>query len=135
MRRLDWLDLAAAGAAIFLFFAILAGVTHKARSQTAHDAGHAQHHDVYKEWKQPGTQSSCCNEKKTVDGYITGDCYPTVAEIRAATWWAKRDNGVWVEIPDDRIVREMNPDPTGEGAHLCWNYGQVLCFRPPNTGG
>ena len=35
-------------------------------------------------------------------------------------------------VPYDRILRERNPDI--ERAHLCFSYGRVLCFVPPNTG-
>lgn len=113
-------------------------------AQTAHDAGHAEHHDVYKTWRIPGTNASCCNEKKTVDGNTTGDCYQTAAELRpsadpaikGAVWWARLDTGQWVEIPDNRIIREPNPDPTGESGSLCYSDvgDAVLCFRPPVTG-
>lgn len=91
----------------------------------------AKAHDHYTHWKQPGTSSSCCNEKKTVDGETTGDCYPTVAELRGGVWWARLDTGEWVEIPETRILREVNPDETGQAAHICFNYGRVLCFVPP----
>ncbi len=95
--------------------------------------GHHLHHaDHYSKWKQPGTNASCCNGKETKHGPTTGDCYPTTAEVRAGSWWAKRDDGQWVIVPDDRILRERNPDV--ERAHLCFNYGRVLCFVPPSTG-
>jgi hypothetical protein len=104
--------------------------TPKARAQ---DNGHHLYHaDYYSKWKQPGTDASCCNGKETNDGYVTGDCYPTTAEVRDGHWWAKTDDGRWVVVPYDRILRERNPDI--ERAHLCFNYGRVLCFVPPNTG-
>lgn len=116
-----------------------------APAQTGHDASHAQHHDVYRHWHIPGTELSCCNAKKTVDGVTTGDCYQTRARIApsakpelkgAPAWWAMKDTGQWVEIPDAKIVREANPDPTGESASLCIADASMvpLCFRPPNTG-
>jgi hypothetical protein len=99
----------------------------------AQDNGHHFHHaDHYSKWRQPGTNTSCCNGKETKDGHTTGDCYPTTAEVRAGSWWAKTDDGQWVNIPDNRILRERNPD--AERAHLCFSYGRVLCFVPPNTG-
>jgi pimeloyl-ACP methyl ester carboxylesterase len=50
-----------------------------------------------------------------------------------SSWWAKlQDSSEWVQIPDERIIRERNPTP--EQAHLCYLYGRVLCFVPPNTG-
>jgi hypothetical protein len=98
-----------------------------------HAEGHAEHHDVYKTWNRPDMAPgfSCCNEKK--DG--TGDCYPTTAELRDGHWWALRDSGEWIEIPDTKIVREINPDDTGSRAHLCEAYGWIFCFVPPFGGG
>lgn len=121
---------------------LLVGVAVDSRAQS-HDAGHAEHHDVYQTWSIPGTTTSCCNEKKTVDGVSTGDCYPTVAELRPSVdpkikhsvWWARLDTGRWVEVPDNRILNnEKNPDPTGGAAHLCEMNESVLCFREPVGG-
>lgn len=123
--------------AIVVFLAILGGVTHKARA-----------HDVYKTWHTPGSPGvSCCNERKTVDGKVEGDCYPTEAtlapsggllnpDIKGDVWWVKRFDGRWIEVPESRIVHEKNPDDTGSRAHLCQadNSEFVLCFVPP-TGG
>lgn len=100
----------------------------------------ARAHDHYTSWKQPGTSLSCCNEKRNVNGEVTGDCYPTEAELRAGpagpVWWARRDTGGWVEIPETRILRELNPDETGQAAHLCFSdvTRAVLCFVPPVGG-
>jgi hypothetical protein len=93
-------------------------------------------HDHYTHWKQPSTSLSCCNEKRNDNGEVTGDCYPTEAELRKGAWWARRDNGEWVEIPEARILRELNPDETGQAAHLCYSDStlQVLCFVPPSGG-
>jgi hypothetical protein len=94
--------------------------------------GHAEFHDVYKEWTQPGTSVGCCNAKYDDTGKnIGGDCYPTEAWVINGTWYAFRDDGDVIAIPDDRIVRQINPDQTGSRAHLCFNYGKVLCFAPP----
>lgn len=118
MMRRDWLMMALACA---VFGAVLAW------------RAPVRAHDHYTHWRIPGTNASCCNEKRTVDGVTTGDCYPTEAELRKGVWWAHRDDGVWVEIPDARILREFNPDETGQAAHLCYN-GSVLCFVPPSGG-
>jgi hypothetical protein len=105
--------------------------TPRARAQ---DNGHHLHHaDHYSKWLQPGSVTSCCNGRETKDGQITGDCAPTSAEVRHGNWWAKlHDSSEWVQIPDERIIRERNPTP--EQAHLCYLYGKVLCFVPPSTG-
>jgi hypothetical protein len=119
--------------AAILTFAIMAGA---ARAQD-HSAGHAQYHDVYRHWLINGTAASCCNAKRTENGVTTGDCYPTVAELRNGVWWARRDTGEWIEIPESRVNREVNPDQTGEAAHLCYSDTtlSVLCFVPPFGGG
>lgn len=104
----------------------------------------AHAHDPYSHWLIPGTAASCCNEKQMINGEMTGDCYPTTAELRPSAdkaakglaWWARRDTGEWVEVPETRILRELNPDETGQAAHLCYSDVtlSVLCFVPP-TGG
>jgi hypothetical protein len=110
----------------------------------SHTAGHAKYHDFYQHWMQPGSSISCCNARVTYPGGgFVGDCYPTTAELRPSAdpsikgevWWALRapeDGGGWIEIPDSKIIREHNPDPTGQDAHLCYSYGTVLCFVPPS---
>jgi hypothetical protein len=104
----------------------------KARAQD-----HSPHHaDFYRHWMQPGVSPplSCCNARVEVDGVETGDCEPTRAEIRGGRWWAwLRQEDRWIPIADGKIVRERNP--TGQDAHLCWSFGRVLCFVPPDTGG
>ena len=140
-----------AGLCVAVFLAILFGVTHKANSQ---DNGHSLHHeDHYKTWMRPHTPwVPCCNARVEANGEMKGDCYPTQAETRpsqlpelkgALVWWAKRYDGLWIEIPEDRYVRYANPDPTGRDAHLCEHHERfsggmelqlVHCFRPP-TGG
>lgn len=122
-----------------------------ARAQD-HSEGHAQYHDVYKDWCQPGNPkpcarpNSCCDERVTnpETGERKGDCFPTEAEMRPSAdplikylvWWAKRETGEWAEIPDSKIIHEINPDPTGSRAHFCEHpvTGMIFCFVPP-TGG
>lgn len=101
-----------------------------------HDHGHGEYHDVYKGWAQPGLYpGSCCSARITDEaGNTTGDCDWTEARVVDGHWVARRPDGVWIDIPDERIIKEKNPDPTGSRAHLCYYYGQVLCFVPP-TGG
>jgi hypothetical protein len=95
-------------AAILAVFILAFATAPKTRAQ---DNGHHRHHaDHYSKWKQPGTDTSCCDGRETKGGQITGDCYPTTAEVRAGSWWAKTDDGRWVNVPDDRIIRERNPD-------------------------
>ena len=37
-------------------------------------------------------------------------------------------------VPEEKIIREKNPDPTGRDAHFCYNeYTRTpLCFVPPS---
>lgn len=127
-------------AVVMIVLALWPGVL----SAQDHSAGHALHHDVYQTWRTPGSGVSCCSEKRTgEDGKTTGDCYPVDAETRPSilhpgvvAWWAKRDTGDWIEIPESRIIREINPDETGSRGHLCQMDGSdfVLCFVPPFGG-
>jgi hypothetical protein len=139
-----------AGALIVLAFITMLLLSFAAMAQTEiqramemeqqdRNAAHAEHHDVYKTWCQPGREKpclpyqSCCNERKE-DG--SGDCYPTDAEFIDGHWsarlWRSKE---WIIIPDEKIIKEINPDTTGSRAHLCEVYGQVLCFVPPFGGG
>ena len=107
------------------------------------ELGHHQFHDShYRHWKQPGTNLSCCSDH---------DCAPVGAELRQGQWFALRKGqwstppdwigppewlplqGAWIAVPDEKILRV--PNPTVEGAHLCYSKGAVICFVPPNTGG
>jgi hypothetical protein len=110
----------------------------------AEESGNRLHHENdYRHWKQPGTNISCCSDH---------DCEPVKAELGEGRWFALRESGwfnlpedmalslrlplrktEWIEIPDAKIIKELNP--TVEGAHLCDSGGRVLCFLPPNTGG
>jgi len=104
----------------------------KARGQD-----HSPHHaDFYRHWMQPGVipPISCCKARKVEGGVETGDCEPTKARIVNGNWQAwLRQESRWIDIPDDKIIRERNP--TGQDAHLCWSFGRVLCFVPEDTGG
>ena len=98
---------------------------------------------TYRHWKQPGTDASC---------YSDQDCAPVTAEWRAGKWFGLRQaesfavpdyqgrgerlplkQSEWIAIPEDKILRV--PNPTIEGAHLCYKGGEVICFVPPNSGG
>lgn len=126
-------DAAVAVAAILAFLVVLGAIDARRAHGQANVAGHALHHDFYKTWMQPGGLAGCCNAKETdADGITSGDCYPTEAKVVAGHWTAKRDDGTWVDIPDERVIRERNPN--GQDAHLCYNYGMVLCFVPPDSG-
>lgn len=110
---------------------------------------HERYHDFYKDWMQPGGTMSCCNANEYHDEaklvHKRGDCEPTEAELRETgerrngrpvfQWWARTPKylgGDWIPIPDERVIRQVNPEPNS--AHLCYNYGRVLCFVPPFGG-
>lgn len=141
MSKYDKLYAAYVGGVVLISLLLL--VT-GATAQTNHDQGHAEFHDVYRTWMMPHSPTTpCCDAKKTINGETTGDCYPTLAELRPSAlaalkgqpvWWALRDNGEWIEVPEDRYIRELNPDPTGSRAHICEVDGSVFCFRPPVGG-
>lgn len=107
--------------------------TAPAAAQSPH---HPLHLDFYRLWLQPGTNISCCNARVERDGVETGDCEPVKAEVRGGNWWAwLRQESRWLEVPDSRILRERNPEIGGQQGHLCYSYGRVLCFVPPDAGG
>jgi hypothetical protein len=129
---------------LFVGVAALLLVNTGASAPKAEEAGHNQFHDShYRHWKQPGTNISCCSHQ---------DCAPVAAEFRQGQWFALRQaewfappdelgpgewlplrERAWVAVPEERIL--YVPNPTVEGAHLCYSKGAVICFVPPNTGG
>ena len=107
-----------------------------ALAQERHDMSHARFHDFYRTWLRPDTGTSCCNMRETgPDGTMTGDCRATpfrvVGQGVKAHWQAKLDDGSWIDVPDDKIIHEHNPDRTGRDGHLCESYGTVYCAVPP----
>ncbi len=103
---------------------------------------YAQHHPLhehfYQHWRQPGSGASCCNARITYPGGAElGDCEPTDAKLVAGRWYARLPKqGPYIEVPDSKIIREINPTADGTDAHLCWSPSQgVICFVPPFGGG
>lgn len=97
---------------------------------------HPLHKDFYHHWRAPDNpNTSCCNARIETDGREVGDCEPTQARIVGGNWQAwVRQWGVWLPIPDAKILREKNPNIFD--GHLCWTPDRgVICFVPPNTGG
>ncbi len=87
-----------------------------------HGDGHAEHHDWYKDLRQPDTGSRCCNG--SVDGK-TGDCRPAPSERGADGTYRVWDGREWLVVPRSKII--VMPTPDG-GTHLCETYGRVFCF-------
>lgn len=140
--------------ALLTLVGVLFGWMTAARAQDGHVHGHAQYHEAYKNWCQPGFPDcdkvhSCCDARMVewnAEGKATkvaGHCYPTEFRPnpnRKTDWIARLAPedvpifGVeWIEVPDHRVTRERNPDQTGQAGHLCTNYytKDILCAVPP----
>lgn len=97
---------------------------------------HPLHRDFYRHWRAPDNpNASCCDARIEKDGTVVGDCEPTQARIVAGRWQAwVRQLGLWLPVPDEKIMKEPNPNIFD--AHLCWTKDRgVICFKPPDTGG
>jgi hypothetical protein len=90
----------------------------------------ARAHDHYMDWKVPGSNASCCNERKDEN---TGDCEIAPFEVRNGGWYVYiRQIKQWVVVPDSTLLRQTNPDPAGIDGHICWTLPRgVICARPP----
>jgi len=97
------------------------------------DAGHAKfHEDFYRKWLRPDTGTSCCNMRVEEGGHVTGDCRPRpFRQVAGGHWEAQLEDGSWIPLPDDKSIREKNPDPSGVDGHLCQVPGMVYCWVPP----
>jgi hypothetical protein len=88
-----------------------------------HGNGHAEHHDWYKELKQPGTGYSCCNG--SVNG-IEGDCRPTRAYLQDDGTWKAMIDGRWTPVPPRVVLKSLAPDGN---SHICaGKSGMIYCF-------
>lgn len=97
---------------------------------------HPLHKDFYHHWRAPDNpHASCCNARIEENGEVRGDCEPSQARIRNGNWevWI-RQTGIWLQVPDAKIIREPNPNIFD--AHVCWTLERgIICFKPPDTGG
>lgn len=85
--------------------------------------GHAEHHDEYKHWKQPGSGLSCCNDQ---------DCRPTRAYLTDEGWRAWNGQ-TWLLVPRES---ELPTDFAGDGrSHICEARDRVFCFTPGQVRG
>ena len=117
-------DLFVACACIFLFFAILAGVTHKARAHDWYSGKQTSiDHPKYPGW-------SCCNGDA-----VTGDCKPVRAWTTPDGKWQFEyvDGTIW-DVPDYALRPD---DENGEPfqASACVYKGTVMCFWRKRAGG
>lgn len=84
----------------------------------AHGGGHAEHHDEYRHWKQPGNGMSCCNDQ---------DCRPTRAYLTEEGWRAW-DGTRWLLVPPSAVLSVRAKDGR---THLCATpAGHVYCLVP-----
>lgn len=81
----------------------------------------ARAHDIYLDWKVPGTAVSCCDRR---------DCRPTRARMTDRETWEAWDGERWVDIPPNRVLRMRSPDGR---SHLCEAHGAVFCFVAGET--
>lgn len=116
------LALAILGAAIITAGLLVSGMS---RGQTGqHGDGHTAGHDAYKEWKQPGTGASCCND---------ADCRPTRAYMGDDGLWRAWDGHRWLTVPADKV---LPTDHAKDGrSHFCEMNGVVFCFSPGQVRG
>jgi hypothetical protein len=101
-------------AAIFLLFvAVLAfgAMVDAAYGQDSgmHGDGHAQQHDIYKEWTAPDNPAlSCCNNN---------DCRPTRSYKGDDGLWRAWNGYRWLTVPPNRV---LPTDLAKDGrSHLC----------------
>lgn len=133
MRNNNWM--LAVGGMLGLILIVFA-TSHKARAEEPQH--HHEYHPAYETWKQPNSTSSCCNARFNQLGQEVGDCEATSFELRntdkGVQWWAyvpmiKQS----LPVPDQKIIREKNPDESGRTGHICVNRSthEVLCAVPP----
>jgi hypothetical protein len=117
-----------AGGFLFVLLLAFCAMVNLAKGQSgARGDGHAEHHDMYKDWKRPDVGGSCCNAQSADDP--NGDCRPTTAYIGEDGWWRARirpgPNGFAV-VPPNKI---LNRAADGR-CHVCEQFGTVICFQP-----
>jgi hypothetical protein len=96
---------------------------HGNTSDGTRNIGHAEHHDWYKELKQPGTGYSCCNG--TANG-VEGDCRPTRAFLTEDGTWKALVDGRWMPVPPRVVLKNLAPDGN---SHICaGKSGMIYCF-------
>jgi len=85
-----------------------------------HGDGHAEMHDIYKQWHPPlNPGTSCCNN---------ADCRPTRAFVDGEGHWRAWNGSAWLLVPQERLLPS---DFAGDGrSHLCEKAGFVYCFTP-----
>jgi len=75
-------------------------------------------HDIYHEWKMPGTEASCCNDR---------DCGPVTATPIGNGAWVVKVDGREVVVTPDRVLKIPSPDGR---SHWCGSGDVTYCFVP-----
>ena len=79
----------------------------------------ARAHDIYHDWKIPGTTTSCCNDQ---------DCGPTRARVHVdGNYWEVWHNGEWLAVPPYAVLDMKSPDGR---SHACVIGRTPVCFVP-----
>lgn len=96
-----------------------------------HGDGHAQQHDIYKDWKPPNNAGTSCCSAAQPDG--SGDCRPTRAYMGDDGLWRAWNGYLWLTVPPERL---LPPDFAGDGrSHLCEKATHIYCFTPGQVRG
>jgi hypothetical protein len=117
----------AAGFLVTLALASGAMINMAMAQSGARGDGHAQHHDMYKNWQRPDVGGPCCNAQSSGDP--NGDCRPTTAYMGDDGLWRARIKpgpSGFVIVPRNRI---LNRAADGR-CHICERLGAVFCFQP-----
>jgi hypothetical protein len=86
----------------------------------SHGDGHAEMHDIYKNWTPPDNpKTSCCDNS---------DCRPTRAYVDESGNWRAWNGNMWLIVPSARV---LPTDYAHDGrSHLCEKAGFIYCFAP-----
>lgn len=133
MPDLLWRSIVAALLLLLGSWLLVVGATHSVKAQDhRHPPEHAQaHYDFYWHLTRPDIPNSqpgsCCGK---------GDCAPTSARYVNGRWEALRSDGVWIVVPEERVVTNQEqlarrPDMQ---AVLCALPSFTYCFVPPQSG-
>ena len=78
----------------------------------------ARAHEPYSDWKMPGTDASCCNDR---------DCGPVTATPLGNGAWVVKVDGREVVVTPNRVLKIPSPDGR---SHWCGSGDVTYCFVP-----
>lgn len=76
---------------------------------------------VLRDLQNPATGGSCCHER---DCALTDDW-----DLRQGAYVVRLD-GAWVSVPDEIVIRDHRPHPSGRAVLCKLPSGTLLCFLP-----